>query len=155
MWIILCDVTSVNARFQKVLRFRVSNRPVGAPSAAGASSVRVRVLRVGPAHRGRRRGEQVPHGDGVLPRWCLCWCCGSYWFRIHWFLASSFMTSVGATVCLLLVASESRRRKNQMKSEIHPRLQASQCVEKKNWRFVRKRFILEFGCVNQLCISYS
>ena len=48
------------------LRFRVSNRPVGAPSAAGASSVRVRVLRVGPADRGRRRGEQVPH-DGVIP----------------------------------------------------------------------------------------
>ena len=57
------------------LRFSVSDQPVGAPSTAGASSVRVRVLRVGPAHRGRRRGEQVPHGDGVpgvLPRWCLC-----------------------------------------------------------------------------------
>ena len=42
-----------------------SNRPVGASCTAGASPVRVRVLRVGPAHRGRRRGEQVPHGDGV------------------------------------------------------------------------------------------
>ena len=40
-------------------RFSVSNQPVGALSAAGASPVRLRVL------RGRRRGETVPHGDVI------------------------------------------------------------------------------------------
>ena len=45
-------------------RFSVSNQPVGALSAAGAS-VRVRVLRVG-----RRRGETVPHAE-ILIFLCL------------------------------------------------------------------------------------
>ena len=86
------------------------------------------------------------------------WCCASC---SHNEITAPKMLHINASAATVFgLMSQQRpnwtgRRRRRMKSEIHSRLQASQCVEKKNLRFVRKRFILEFGCVNQLCISYS
>ena len=84
----------------------VSNWPVSAACPAGAPSVRLRVLGVGPADRVRRRGEQVPHASLCAVPYVdvdvangYCETCS--WSRPSWFL--------------LVVASESRKRKNQMK----------------------------------------